>query len=354
MALMRRIAGGMDGEELTQFVVWVQRQGGQVFRWLPLIGGVAYGLPEGKAGARALSAGAWDENDVRVYALAQGHDGGEQPAWNLVAVEAPSLWDRVRGRGVEIAIVDSGIDLHHPGLPHIADGYNAIDPGQPPEDDNGHGTHVAGIAAGDWCGGSGVAPEATVVPVKVLDSSGSGALSAVVDGLTWCRDRGIPIINMSFGAREYTQTMRAAISALWARGLVIVAAAGNEGPRADTVSFPARWQETMAVAASTADGRIADFSSRGPQVDLAAPGQSIVSTWPGGGTRALSGTSMAAPHVSGGVALLLELGRHLRGASAEPQELVGPVLSSCMPLLGFGAQAQGQGLLQVAAAAGLL
>jgi hypothetical protein len=106
---MRRIAGGMDGEELTQFVVWVQRQGGQVFRWLPLIGGVAYGLPEGKAGARALSAGAWDENDVRVYALAQGHDGGEQTAWNLVAVEAPSLWDRVRGRGVEIAIVDSGI-----------------------------------------------------------------------------------------------------------------------------------------------------------------------------------------------------------------------------------------------------
>lgn len=352
----QRIVGGMEPEELLHFSLWVERQGGRVIRRLPLIRGLAYCLPAGRMMTRALRSGTWDEPDARVYALT--HAGQEivspELPWNLVAVQAPLVLDKARGSGIKIAIVDSGIDLHHPGLPHTAEGYNALDPETSPEDDNGHGTHVAGIAAGNWQDGSGVAPEATIVPVKVLDSSGSGNLSDVVDGLNWCLSRNIPIVNMSLGSPRDTQTMRAAVAALWEAGLLAVAAAGNEGPRLGTVSFPARWPEVLAVAASTQDGRIAEFSSRGPQVDLAAPGQSILSTWPGGGTRTLSGTSMAAPHVSGGAALLMELSQKSGYPAVRPGEVIRLLLDGCSKLAGYGSSAQGRGLLQLAASVSLL
>jgi subtilisin family serine protease len=351
----RRVAGGMDFEERAQFAIWVERQGGRVHRWLPLIQGLAYSLPAERRPIRAYRAGTWDEPDVIVRALgAQSTALAPETTWNLRAIEAPLLWDRSKGAGVEIAIVDTGIDLDHPGLHHVADGYNALAPGDSPDDDNGHGTHVAGIAAGEWETGSGVAPEATVLPVKVLDDQGMGSLSDVVDGLHWCLQRRAPIINLSLGSSQPTQSMKAAIEALWEAGLLVVAAAGNEGPRCSTVSYPAKWEEVLAVAASTESSLIATFSSRGSQVDVTAPGQSILSLWPDGGVRYLSGTSMAAPHVSGAAALLWDLASHLPTPLSQTRELARPLLEGSCPLPGFTCEAQGQGLLHALASAALL
>ncbi len=335
----------MDHEELVQFAIWVERQGGRVHRWLPLIGGLAYSLPSDKSPVRVLRAGTWDEPDVIVRALdMHSATHPSKTTWNVVAVQAPSLWDQTQGEHVEIAVVDTGVDLDSPAL-HVRDGYNAVEPGEPPEDDNGHGTHVAGIAAGKWDTGTGVAPRAAVLPVKVLDSQGVGSLSDVVDGLHWCLQRRAPIINLSLGASQETQTMKAAVEALWEAGLLIVAAAGNAGPRCNTVSYPAKWPEVVAVAASTQTASIAAFSSRGSQVNIAAPGQSILSLWLNGTTRYLSGTSMAAPHVSGVAALLWSVANGTSNSLRQPRDLIRPLLEGSSPLPDYPSVAQGHGLV---------
>ncbi len=346
LALQRRVAGGMDYEERAQFAIWVERQGGRVHRWLPLIGGVAYSLPRDKSPVGVLRAGTWDEPDVIVRALdLQSTTQPRRATWNVVAVQAPSLWDQTEGEDVAIAIVDTGVDLDNPGL-RVRGGYNAIEPGEPPEDDNGHGTHVAGIAAGKWDTGTGVAPQAAVLPVKVLDSQGVGSLSDVVDGLHWCLQRQAPIINLSLGASQATQSMKAAVEALWKAGLLVLAAAGNAGPRCNTVAYPAKWPETVAVAASTQASSIATFSSRGSQVDIAAPGQSILSLWLDGTTRYLSGTSMATPHVSGVAALLWSVVSRTSGSRRQPRDLIQPLLEGSNRLPDFPSVAQGHGLVQ--------
>ncbi|HHT27702.1 MAG TPA: S8 family serine peptidase [Firmicutes bacterium] len=354
MRTARRIAGGMDPDELVEFVVWVERQGGHVIKWLPLICGVCYIIPADKATVRSLRTGTWDEQDIRVYALAQGVETSTPaPTWNLTAIQAPALWPRTQGRGIQVAVVDTGVDLANPDLPHILPGYNVINPQAPPQDDNGHGTHVAGIVGGTWADGSGVAPEADIVPVKVLDAFGAGSLSDVVDGLNWCLQQNIPIINLSLGAPQGTESMRAAILALAAAGVFIAAAAGNDGPRQNTVAYPAYWSETLAVGASTQNDRIANFSSRGPQVDVVAPGQAITSTWLGGTTRVLSGTSMAAPHVAGGAALLWSLVA-AAGQGGKPADLQATLQETCRPLPGYTADAAGHGLIQLEHAAAQL
>lgn len=350
MDMVRRVAGGMDPDELVNFAVWVERQGGHILKWLPLVKGLCYVVPAHRLILRNMGVGAWDEQDVRVYALGNNTNiPVATPAWNLTAIQAPDLWPRTQGEGVQVAVVDTGVDLDNPGLPHVAAGYNVLQSDAPPDDDNGHGTHVAGIVAGHWDSGSGVAPEAVVVPVKVLDEYGSGSLSDVVDGLHWCLQHRVPIINLSLGAPQAAETLHAAVAALAIAGLLVVAAAGNEGPGNNTVGYPAAWPETLAVAASTQTGRIAEFSSRGPQVDVTAPGQSIVSTWPGGGTKMLSGTSMATPHVSGGAALLWSLALQ-KQKYANPVELSPFITSTCCVLPGYPPDAQGKGLIQLAAA----
>ncbi len=233
---------------------------------------------------------------------------GQRVPWGVGFVRAPGAWARSRGQGVKVAVVDTGVDLRHPDLQgRLAGGYNALRPGRDPADDNGHGTHVAGTAAAsDDAGGVvGVAPEAHLYAVKVLDAFGSGMLSDLVDGLHWCLGEGIQVVNMSLGSEHTNATFAEAIRRAHEGGLLLVAAAGNSGPGQDTVQYPARYPETVSVSAINAGGSMPDFASRGPRVDILAPGQDVLSDWPGGGLRTLSGTSMAAPHVSGAAALLL-------------------------------------------------
>ncbi len=230
--------------------------------------------------------------------------------WGVAAVRAPEAWSTSRGGGVKVAVMDTGIDLRHPDLrDRVAGGYNALSPGRDPMDDNGHGTHVAGIIAAtdNAAGVVGVAPQALLCAVKVLDAYGAGFLSDLIEGLDWCVREGVQVVNMSLGTREGNDTFHEAVRRAYQAGVLLVAAAGNDGASggADTVNYPARYAETIAVSAVDRQFRLPRFASRGPSVDIVAPGVDVLSTWPGGSYRALSGTSMATPHVSGVAALAL-------------------------------------------------
>ncbi|MCK4268575.1 MAG: S8 family serine peptidase, partial [Actinomycetia bacterium] len=163
--------------------------------------------------------------------------------------------------------------------------------------------HVAGIIAArdNNIGTVGVAPEATIIAVKVLDRRGSGSWSGVIAGLNWAIANDVDVVNMSLSG-PYNQDVATAITLADQAGIVIVAAAGNSG---GAIQYPAAFAETIAVSATDQNDNIAYFSSRGNNLSLAAPGVNIRSTFKNDGYKTYSGTSMAAPHVAGAAALML-------------------------------------------------
>jgi subtilisin family serine protease len=173
-------------------------------------------------------------------------------------------------------------------------------------DVDGHGTHVAGIiAAGDnGVGVVGVAPSARILPVRTLDATGSGLSSDIAKGITWAVDHGANVINLSLGSDAESSAVDAAVAYATSHNVDVVAAAGNTGPGAPA-EFPAALPAVIAVAALDEDGTVATYSTRGSYVDVAAPGTSILSTYPPSTWARLSGTSMASPHVAGLVALVI-------------------------------------------------
>ncbi len=246
----------------------------------------------------------------------------ETLAWGVDRVDAEKVWDTDRnlqvdpganvGAGVKVAVIDTGIDLTHPDLQaNIKGGYNAIDPSKSANDDNGHGSHVAGIIAAvdNTAGVIGVAPQASLYAVKALDSGGSGYWSDIIEGVQWSVSNGMQVINMSLGAKSAPGALHDAIIAAYNSGIVIVAAAGNSGPKPGSVMYPAKYAEVIAVAATDSKDAVPKFSSRGPEVEIAAPGASVYSTYKNGGYATLSGTSMASPHVAGAAALVIASGR---------------------------------------------
>ncbi|MFS0722723.1 S8 family peptidase [Paenibacillus sp. 1P07SE] len=266
--------------------------------------------------------------------------------WNIRQVQAPRVWPLTRGRGVRLAILDTGI-AKHPDL-RIAGGVDTTG-ARSYNDDNGHGTHVAGIAAALGRSGqqAGVAPQAELYAVKVLDAYGFGFVSDIVEGIDWCIRNRMQVMNMSFGLEPgvRSRALHEAIRRAARRGIVMAASAGNAGARAAGLDAPAHYAAPLAVAASTRSERIAALSSRGAGIGVTAPGQDIRSTWPGGGYKILSGTSMATPHVAGAAALLLSARPQL--TSANVRRLLE---RSARPLPGTPRRAQGHGLLQAAAA----
>ena len=224
------------------------------------------------------------------------------------------------GSGVVIAVVDSGIATHSDL--NIIGGTSFVTGNSSYYDDNGHGTHVSGIAAArdNGTGVLGVAPGASLLAVKVLNSQGSGYMDDVAAGIEWAVDHGANVINMSLACTGNVlcndSVMQDALTYATSSNVVIVAAAGNSGAGTNTVGWPAQANEVIAVAASCGpnnDGYCsginsrASFSSTGPAVELTAPGDAIYSTYPGG-YATLSGTSMASPHVAGAAALLVHCG----------------------------------------------
>jgi subtilisin family serine protease len=222
------------------------------------------------------------------------------------------------GAGARVAVLDTGVDCGHEDL---AGGcvYGANFSGfSQPFDDHGHGTHVAGIigARANGVGTIGVAPESTIYAVKVLDASGRGALSWVAGGIDWAVQNGVQVINMSLSATVTSIALNDAVAAAQAAGVLVVSAAGNTGC-CNTVGYPAKLSGSMAVGAVDQFNLIASFSSRGPEVDISAPGVAVRAPVPTGtctlcdptGDKLLSGTSMATPHVAGVGALLMSRGR---------------------------------------------
>ena len=282
----------------------VRAEGGTVHRSLQLVSVVSATLSEAAIQKlRARPEVAYVEDDVVLQAF------GQTLAWGVNRIDADLVWPAGNtGKGVKVAILDTGIDPTHPDL-GLAGGVNFVgatrDGSTNPidwTDGHGHGTHVAGIVAArnNTIGVVGVAPEASLYAVKVLSNGGTGYTSDVIQGLDWCAANGIQVASMSLGGGG-TTSLQAACDRAFAKGVVLVAAAGNSsGP----VAYPAAYSSVIAVSATDSRDLRASFSNYGPQIALAAPGVSIYSTYRGGTYTYMSGTSMACPHVSGAAALV--------------------------------------------------
>ena len=275
------------------------------------------------------------------FPLPPGVAASEVP-WGIARVNAPGAWDVTMGEGVKVAIIDTGIDCSHPDLKaNCAGGYNAIDPKAPPMDDNRHGTHVAGTIAGvlDGKGVVGVAPKARLYAVKVLDKDGGGGLTSIIKGLVWAGKNGMDVANMSLGSPMGTIFMRAAVKYAQSKGVVVLAAAGNDG---GSVNYPAAYPETIAVSALAPDESIATFSSRGKKVEFIAPGVDVKSSVPGGGYANFAGTSMATPHMTGLAALAVSRGAH--GLT----QVRAALKRAAKPVAGLSSAEQGSGVVNAA------
>lgn len=222
---------------------------------------------------------------------------------------------------------------------------NLLSPGKPPEDEHGHGTHVAGIiasASGAWWAEGERPPCLVIHPVKIFDRTGFGRIGDIIRGLQWCAEHQMEIVNLSFGTDLKTsRSLERAIRDVSRQGILLVGAAGNDGRR-DEVDFPGRYPEVLAVAATTRTDRLAAFSSSGPEVDVVAPGAGVLSLAPGGGFIRMSGTSMAAPHVTAAAAMLLGLEPDLSAIALRRR-----IRETAEWLPSVSAQAQGAGLLRV-------
>ncbi len=281
----------------------------------------------------------------------------------------PKVWATgVRGKGIIIAVMDTGADVTHPDLAGRVTATRDFT-GQGFSDGHGHGTHVCGIAAGSGAasGGkyTGVAPEASLIVAKVLKADGGGLTSDVMAGVEWAVNQRVQVINLSLGSSgpaDGTDALSATCDAAWGRGVVVCVAAGNDGPGSGTVGSPGCARKVITVGATDDVDAIASFSSRGPTQDgrqkpdicfpgvgIAAPraaGTSMGSVVDDHYTRA-SGTSMATPHASGAAALILQA-----NPTYTPDQVKGRLMETAKNL-GLDGNTQGAGRANVAGALGL-
>ncbi len=282
------------------------------------------------------------EEDKGVTALAistSTKDGGSPPR---------SASSRATGKGIRVGVVDTGIDYMHEALGEgfgpgfkVAGGYDFVNNDSDPRDDNGHGTHVAGIIAGSSALLKSMAPDVQLFAYKVLDASGNGNTSAVIAAIEQATKDSVDIINLSLGTTggDPDDILSRAVDGAVEAGIVVVVAAGNDGEYG-TISSPGAAREALTVGATDSKNSIASFSSKGPsnriygiKPDVVAPGESVFSTKMNGGYVSMSGTSMAAPYVTAVVANLRELhplwsAREIRsGVLAATRDLHLPVFS---------------------------
>ena len=228
-------------------------------------------------------------------------------SWGLQDIEAePVHLSNYTGKGVKIGVLDTGIDYKHPELaPNYMGGIDFINDDDDPMDDNGHGTHVAGIlaAARNGKGVVGVAPDAELYAVKVSDNNGKGSFSGLAEGINWAIENHMDIVTMSITGEGGSMALAKAVSTAYDDGLILVAAVGNG--KGEGVLYPAAYKEVIGVGSVNEDNKLSSFSLTGSEVEIVAPGSVIKSTWPGGEYRLSSGTSMATPFVTGAIALLL-------------------------------------------------
>jgi subtilisin len=299
------------------------------------------------------------EENGTMHALAQ-----DLP-WGIDRVDAEVAHvNGETGSGADVAIIDTGIDDDHPDLQaNLGAGRAFVECGNggyfgncywsgnsnacnyPWSDDNDHGTHCAGIAdaVNNTEGVVGVSTEATLHAVKVLDCSGSGSFSDIAAGIEYVADQGWDVGSLSLGGSSGSSALRDAVQYATNNGVLLVAAAGNDGECTDCVGYPAAYPEVMAVSSTDSNDNLSSFSSQGPEVEIAAPGTDIYSTVPSG-YDTFSGTSMACPHVSGAGGQLMANGYTNSDARSH--------LKSTAEDIGLSNNEQGSGLLDAAAALG--
>lgn len=278
-------------------------------------------------------------------------------------IEAPVLWERTsRGKGNVVAVIDTGCQMDHPDLKdRIVDGRNFTTDyeGDPTNysDNNGHGTHVAGTVAAteNTTGIVGVAPDSQLLVLKVLTGSGQGNYDWIIEAIRYATEwRGpdgeqVRVISMSLGGPkdvpELHEVIRAAIDA----GISVVCAAGNEGDGRENTNeyaYPGAYNEVIQVGAVDFNRSIADFTNTNDEIDLVAPGVNILSTYTDGRYARLSGTSMATPHVSGSIALLINLTEEQLNRRLSEAEVFAQIIKRTVPV-GSSRQAQGNGFLSL-------
>lgn len=246
--------------------------------------------------------------------------------WAEELLNLDSAWKKSTGRGIKVAVLDTGVDVDHPDL-RGAIAKTMDFTGEGVEDGNGHGTHCAGIigARRNNIGFSGVAPDCQLYIAKVLGNKGNGAYSWIVNGINWAVQEDVDIISMSLGGPADEPTLFTAIHNAIAKNKIVVCAAGNEGSLfSNTIGFPGRYGSVLTIASHDENGNRSGFSSRGGEIDFMAPGSNIWSTYKNGTYASLSGTSMATPFVAGLCALILaaDKSKNIKNISCMRNELM--------------------------------
>ena len=303
-----------------------------------------------RAPKRAVTALA-DRPGVR-YVERDGTARALSTTWGYDRIDADvANINGVTGQGADVAIIDTGLPCNEPCLPNVGEGKAFVDCSSqccaPWDDDNGHGTHVAAvIGASESCTcTTGIAPDATLHGVKVLDDYGSGSYSDVAAGIEYTADQGWDVANISLGGSSGSQTLKDACTYAYNNGVLLVGAAGASGPCTDCVGYPAAYSEVVAVSSTDSSDGLSSFSSTGPEIELAAPGTDIMTVGPDGTCETISGTSMATAHASGVAALVMAEGYSNTEARSRMQ--------STAENIGLTSDEQGYGLVDAAAAVGL-
>ncbi len=285
--------------------------------------------------------------------IVQVAQANEVPA-GVALIMAPQIWHETKGKGITVAVLDTGCDREHPDLQkRIIGGRNFTDDdGSDPTkflDYNGHGTHVAGTIAAqqDNNGVVGVAPEASLLIVKVLNKSGAGQYEWIIKGIHYAIEQKVDIISMSLGGPVDVPELHEAIKKAVANNILVVCAAGNEGDGDDSTNefaYPGYYNEVISVGAINHKRNPSKFSNSHNEIDVVAPGEEILSTYLNGKYAKLSGTSMAAPHVSGALALLKNQVNNSYERQLSEPELYAQLIKRTVPL-GFSPKLEGSGLV---------
>ncbi|PLR79910.1 serine protease [Bacillus canaveralius] len=296
------------------------------------------------------------EHYVRVipYQVIQQVESINEVPSGVELIQAPKIWAETKGKGMTVATLDTGCDISHPDLKgRIIGGRNfTTDDGSNANvyrDYNGHGTHVAGTIAaeGNDFGVIGVAPEANLLIVKVLDKNGSGQYDWIINGILYAIEQKVDIISMSLGGPNDNPELHEAIKKAVENNILVVCAAGNEGDGNDSTdefAYPGCYNEVISVGAINLERRSSEFTNSHNEIDLVAPGENIVSTYLDGKYASLSGTSMSAPHVAGALALIKDSANKAFERKLSEPELYAQLIKRTVPL-GHSPKLEGNGLV---------
>lgn len=339
----RRILLTDDTSSLENCCKRADSFGIKVIKQLPFISGMVCEMEDGQDHMLLTQNQSFTiENDAKVFIVDDYLYTTAIATDTINLTGAPYLWKRTKGQGISVAVIDTGIS-QHPDL-KIVDGVSTLGDVNTDDylDDNGHGTHVAGVIAAN--GGNrgilGMAPDVELFAIKALDKDGSGFVSDIVEGIAWAIEKKAHIANLSLGTSESSEALQRAVRKAAFSPTILVAAAGNTGQTNDpSVLFPARYSEVISVGSVNNRGVFSSFSSYGKELDILAYGENILSTYLGKSYRRESGTSMAAPQISGALALILGLGYRNRDALR--------LLYKSAKKLQLPKEKQGQGLIDL-------